>query len=72
MCSIYIINRGTVPLFFIDTNRKHNKINTFIMFWFILAILLMGIHGDFTADFNSYRRIFYQYSTMILKILYPY
>lgn len=43
---------------------KKKNIQLSIIFWLIVAVLISGFRGNFTADANNYRNIFYQYTLM--------
>ena len=43
---------------------KKRNIQLSILCWLMVAIAISGLRGNFTADANNYRNIFYQYSLM--------
>ena len=67
----YTVNNRLGSISHVDKINMYQ--NVFIMLWFIVAIVLAGFRGDFTADYNAYSNIFNKLSGIdISDFIYSY
>lgn len=65
----YILTLVPVVLFVNWNNSKNFQRNLALFIWFVALVLLAGLRGDISSDFNGYRNIFRNYQRYTWKML---
>lgn len=59
---LYLVIAAILPVTIMYGKRRNIQLSIFC--WLVVAVAISGFRGNFTADANNYRDIFYQYSLM--------